>query len=479
MSYKQFGKLGDIISNIQMVLKDELNSTKLTKSDINNLKKNVSQDLKLKKIKVTKDLVDDIVDRFFVPSYKFSKKLEFKDGDNCFRNYDATYKIDEVNTKIIDVPEEYKKLEEQFQRLYHLPQPEQRTQEWFDYRYNRITASDTATAIDSNPYEPVEEFLYKKCTPDYPFLDNKFVFHGKKYEQIATQLYEHIYNNKVTEFGCLPSEKYKILGASPDGICSKSTLDGKFSDRLGTMLEIKCPFSREIQISGEIAGGICPYYYFCQVQQQLECCDLDKCDFWQCKIVEYKDRNEYLLDTEYKTIFHEGTTGKVININPIWTRGCLLQFLPKKYEPTHDEDKHEYKSTYIYPPRLDMSMEEYDSWVLRTLSSWYTDNPQMAEDYYFDKVLYWKIPKSHNVTIHRDQVWFQSIYPVLLQTWKKVQYYRNNPLELKKVREISAKRKKFYRMNTKFEVTNKRVCYEENKKKTTDSEEFFDCDFVD
>ena len=49
MSYKQFGKLGDIISNIQMVLKDELNSTKLTKSDINNLKKNVLQDLKLKK----------------------------------------------------------------------------------------------------------------------------------------------------------------------------------------------------------------------------------------------------------------------------------------------------------------------------------------------------------------------------------------------------------------------------------------------
>ena len=39
------------------------------------------------------------------------------------------------------------------------PQPEQRTQEWFDYRYNRITASDMATAIDLNPYESVEGFL--------------------------------------------------------------------------------------------------------------------------------------------------------------------------------------------------------------------------------------------------------------------------------------------------------------------------------
>ena len=41
---------------------------------------------------------------------------------------------------------------------------------------NRITASDMATAIDLNPYESVEAFICKKCDPDFPFLDNEFVF---------------------------------------------------------------------------------------------------------------------------------------------------------------------------------------------------------------------------------------------------------------------------------------------------------------
>ena len=91
-------------------------------------------------------------------------------------------------------------------------------------------------------------------------------------------------------------------------------------------------------------GEICPYYYYCQVQQQLECCDLDKCDFWQCNIKEYKNREEYLLDTNFKTVFSEGPEGKVINIDNSLARGCLLQFLPINFEPTHDEDEHQFKS---------------------------------------------------------------------------------------------------------------------------------------
>ena len=100
----------------------------------------------------------------------------------------------------------------------------------------------------------VKNLIYPVPNPDFPFLDNIHCHHGKKYEPIATMIYEHIYNNKVTEFGCLPSSKYPILAASPDGICSKSTLDGKFSDRLGTMLEIKCPVTRYIYTKGKISG---------------------------------------------------------------------------------------------------------------------------------------------------------------------------------------------------------------------------------
>jgi hypothetical protein len=44
------------------------------------------------------------------------------------------------------------------------------------------------------------------------------------------------------------------------------TLDGKRgSPLLGTMVEIKCPMTRKIETSGNIIDGICPYYYWVQV----------------------------------------------------------------------------------------------------------------------------------------------------------------------------------------------------------------------
>jgi putative phage-type endonuclease len=451
--YKSYGELGKVIKFISKIIKSEYKHFNGSKEELILIIKNIYETTVNEYPKTSYELVVDIVNRFFNCNYKY-KPLSFDNGYNGFRNWDQQYQCDEVRTKKIKVPEEFAKTEEQFQKLFATPQPEQRTEEWFKYRFNRITASDTASAIDMNPYESVEGFICKKCDPDFPFLDNVFVFHGKKYEQIATQLYEHIYNNKVTEFGCVPSEKYKILGASPDGICSKSTLTNEFSNMLGTMLEIKCPYIRQIRIKGKIMGEICPYYYYCQVQQQLECCDLDKCDFWQCSIKEYKNREEYLLDTNFKTVFSEGNEGKIIEIDTNLTRGCLLQFLPIKFEPTHDEDEHQFKSKYIYPPRLDMSLSEYDEWCMNTICSWQDKDPEMAKEYYFDRIIYWKIPLSHNVTIKRDNKWFSETYPVLLETWKKVCYYRDNLNELPKIQEIADKRKKFYKMNTDLTINN-------------------------
>jgi putative phage-type endonuclease len=448
--YKQLGKLGDIVKYIDKLLNKHYKDFVGDKDELNILIKKIYDKVSIKFPSTKYLLVQDIMTRFYQPKYSLNK-LEFDGGYNGFRNWDKLYNIDEINIDI-DIPNEYKHIQEQFKKLHSTPQPEQRTKEWFEYRYNRITASDTATAIDLNPYESVEGFIYKKCDPNFPFLDNDYVFHGKKYEQIATQLYEHIYNIKVTEFGCIPSDKYKILGASPDGICSKSTLDNKFSEKIGTMLEIKCPYSREIKTKGKIMGDICPYYYYCQVQQQLECCDLDKCDFWQCQIYQYINREEYLMDVDFEPVFSEGNEGEIKPIDNIFARGCLLQFLPKIYEPTFEEDKHEYKSKYIYPPRLDMTQSQYDDWCLNIITNWQNEYPEMANDYYFDKIIYWKIPKSHNVCIIRDKEWFNNVYPILQQTWEKVLYYREHLDELTGIKDFAEKRKKFYISNSKITI---------------------------
>jgi len=488
-----FGRLSDIINDIRTEIDTLLKSKNVQenqlfdKHDINTYTVSIFSNIKNKYPEVTVNDVNNIFTRFFCTKFVYNPEIDFNNGQKCFRDLDKKFTIDEIDTKIIKIPKKYQKLEKHFQKLFHTPQPEQRTKAWFDFRHLRVTASDTATAVDLNPYEPYENFIVKKCDPDYPFLDNEHCHHGKKYEPIATMIYEHIYNNKVTEFGCLPSDEYPILAASPDGICSKSTLDGQFSDRLGTMLEIKCPKVRVIKTKGKICGEICPFYYYCQVQQQLICCELEKCDFWQCKIDEYVNRNEYLQDTTLKCKLTEGTNSTPAEINPLVTKGCIIQLLPFEYEPTHKEDRHEYKSYYFYPPRLDLTIEEYDDWCVTTISNWKEENPELAEKYYFDKIIYWKSPLGHNVEIKKDTKWFMDkIYSVLLKTWDKVNYYRNHLNEVDFLKKIVDRRKKFYRYKTDFklnigpngdDVVKNNILFLNDIKLTDSVEE--NCDFID
>ncbi len=492
-----FGRLSEIIDDTQKeigILMKSNNTQEnqlFDKNTINAYLVSVFTPIKNKYPEVTFLDLHNIFTRFFIPKFVFNPTIDFTNGKKCFRDLDKKFVIDEIDTKLIKIPNKYKKLEKHFQTLFHTPQPEQRTKEWYEFRHLRITASDTATAVDLNPYEPYENFIVKKCDPDFPFHDNIHCHHGKKHEPIATMIYEHIYNNKVTEFGCLPSKEFPILAASPDGICSKSTLDGQFSDRLGTMLEIKCPVTRKIYTKGKICGGICPFYYYCQIQQQLLCCDLDVCDFWQCQIIEYGTREEYLQDTKFKCRFSEGTNDEEKNIDPLITRGCLIQLLPIKYEldPTNKNDCHEFKATFLYPPRLDLTLEEYDIWAVNTIANWKEENPKLAEKYYFDKIIYWKLPMCHNVEIKKEKEWFmEKIYSVLLKTWEQVNYYRTHLNEVEFLKKTVERRKRFYRYNTKFELNSgpdgsdlvkKRVLFlnDIQLSDSNDSEE--NCDFID
>jgi putative phage-type endonuclease len=441
------------VNEIIDLIKSKTNNSKIyNKDEINKLSEEVYSEIAAKYSEIPYFLITDIVGRFFNIKFEVNNNMDIN-----LRQWDKILKIDEINITSVKIPKKSQKIQDQFTTLYNTPQPEQRTKEWFDYRYNRITASDTATAIDNNPYESVESFICKKCDPNFPFLDNDFVFHGKKYEQIATSLYEHLYNSKVTEFGCVPSDKHKMLGASPDGISSKSTLDYKFNQKLGYMLEIKCPYVRPITNKGAIAGDICPYYYYCQVQQQLECCDLEFCDFIQCALVEYPDRETYLRDVEHKFKITEDVDGRTMDDNkapPIMSKGCLLQFLPKVFEKKFDGDKHIYKGFFVYPPRLNMDQNQYDTWALNTISTWQKDYPEIAESHFFDRILYWKINNAHTVTIPRDKEWFAKVFPVLQDTWSKVCYYREHLEELPLIQELANKRKAFYRYKTEFQINN-------------------------
>lgn len=302
------------------------------------------------------------------------------------------------------------------EKLLQLEFPPQRSPEWKALRFGKATASDGGCILDMNHHEAPYKFLIKKVL-EPPFEPNVNCYHGTKLEKIATMVYEYRMNVIVEDFGLIAHPKYSFLAASPDGIIGKYKQDGKsLTKYVGRMLEIKCPTRRKINTSGEIFGHICPEYYWAQVQLQLECCNLEECDFWQCEIKEYENRNDFISDTDLQEPFRSKKSGM--------EKGCLIQLIPSE-----NPNKKEYLETvyecskFLYPPKIEMSPLDCDLWISDTMSKFSTLCP---EGYKFDKVIYWKLVKTHCVLIERDKKWFKENVTKIRKMWDYVEYLREN-----------------------------------------------------
>jgi len=218
----------------------------------------------------------------------------------------------------------------------------------------------------------------------------------------------------------VPHKTINFLGASPDGIVSPYKLDGKhLTKEVGKMLEIKCPLTRKIKTFGDVKGVQCPIYYWVQVQLQLECCDLKECDFWQCSIEEYDDREDFIDDTNNEYSFLSNETNM--------EKGALIQLLPHKLPESCDPDIGYWDKVYsytsfIYPPKIEMTPCEVDVWVAKTVSELHDTHPE----HYLDRVIYWKMTCTHNVTIERDYEWFEENLPTYDKIWSYVTFFREN-----------------------------------------------------
>lgn len=338
----------------------------------------------------------------------------------------------------IEIPNKFKRIAKKVNKIATYPQPVQRSHEWFEMRKNMLTASTAAQTIGECKYGKADDVILDKIGYGKKFKDNKFVHHGKKYEEVATKIYEQMYDVKVDEYGLiphLPKPRISFLGASPDGIASHYKLDNSFSDMVGRMLEIKCPYSRSIVTEGKINGEICPHHYWCQVQQQLECCNLKHCDFWQCNLKEYYDKDEWLQDVEPTKSTEEQNQEKHIPTN--CQRGMIIQLLPKNKITEFCM----FDAKYIYPDDINMDLYNYDKWVLDTITTLHRDRRDLMRDYVFDRVLYWKLVNSHNVVIKRDKKWFKETLPKFEEVWNKILYYRKNKIEAKKFADSKVRKK--------------------------------------
>ena len=194
-------------------------------------------------------------------------------------------------------------------KLWNQEQYEQRSEIWHLKRGTGISASDCSCSLVEtenscgyymdlynlrdtmklnpkkccNHYSSVKEIIMKKCKKSdggNNLANNPAIIWGVKYEAVVQTIYSQMMNDDIVEFGLLFHPNIPFLMASPDGIsCGKS---GK-----PKMLEIKCPSKRKV-------GPVPPLHYFHQMLMQMEVCQLDECDFFDCRFIEYIFEDEWL-----------------------------------------------------------------------------------------------------------------------------------------------------------------------------------------
>ena len=278
--------------------------------------------------------------------------------------------------------------------------PPQRSDEWYAIRNNKITASDGGCILGLNHFEPVSKFILKKIS-DSTFESNESCFWGNKYENIAKLIYEEMNECTVFDLGLIEHSTYQFIGASPDGIVGIA----KDPNNVGKLIEIKCPLSRKIKKSGNIIGSQVPIYYWIQVQLQLECCNLNSCDFFQCCIKEYNDEYEYLLDE---------CAVKGVLIHLIKQSGLENNVLPNK------SDVYNF-SKFVYPPKTNMSIRDNKKFIEEECSKF-----DDSTEYRVHKIIYWKMYDYGLVNVERDNAWFMNNLNTFDLTWKYVELLRKN-----------------------------------------------------
>jgi hypothetical protein len=293
-------------------------------------------------------------------------------------------------------------IQRQIDFLKGLPQPKQKTPEWYEFRYNLLSASNIWKSLSSDAQR--NSLIYEKCKPLNMFQstnsmsNTETAFHwGIKYEPLTVMLYEYMYQTKVDDFGCIQHPLYKFIGASPDGI----NVDPSNKVRFGRMLEIKNIFNREIT-------GIPKEEHWVQTQGQMETCDLDKCDFVETRFKEYDSSESFYNDNEHEY------------------KGVILHFIVRTTNMTADEISNNLSSlntpVYKYMP-IDVSCDK------ETIDLWIQTTKAERPDLVLFAVNYWYLDEISCVLIQRNKEWFSAALPIIRETWNTIERERVNGYE--------------------------------------------------
>jgi len=151
---------------------------------------------------------------------------------------------------------------------------EQQTNEWYEARLGKVTASrvadviaKTKTGYSTSRDNYMAQLICERLTGQKgESFTNAAMEHGTLTEPLARSAYENARSLLVKEVGFINHPRIEMSGASPDGLVAD---DG--------LVEIKCP-NTATHIDTLLSGKV-PTKYITQMQWQMLCCQRKWCDF--------------------------------------------------------------------------------------------------------------------------------------------------------------------------------------------------------
>jgi putative phage-type endonuclease len=157
---------------------------------------------------------------------------------------------------------------------------EQRTEEWFQQRLGKVTASrisdviaKTKTGVSTSRQNYLVQLVSERLTGKKgDSFVNQAMLDGIERESAARELYMRTRGVSVTEVGFFDHPTIAMSGASPDGAVNAEE-EGKY---IG-LIEIKCPI--ETTHTNTLMSKSVPSKYIPQMQWQLACTGAKWVDF--------------------------------------------------------------------------------------------------------------------------------------------------------------------------------------------------------
>ena len=270
--------------------------------------------------------------------------------------------------------------------LIKIPEIKQRTEEWFEARKTRLTASDLYDAIKkSNVSNVLAKKKAKIVVDNINYNAIPALKWGTMFESMASRCYSHINNNiNIYDFGLICDKKNEHFGASPDGI-----------NELGIMIEIKCPYSRKI------IDGFIPEKYKLQIQGQLAVCNLSECDYVECQFKTFDSEELYLEELDKDIQYNHGIIAEYINKNGEY----YYIYSDENIKPTDCIEN------------INILKNNFN------LSNDFEIRPK------FNKFIYWKLVEINTQRVKFDIQGWEKIVPKINEFWDKVEQYKLMPIE--------------------------------------------------